>query len=131
MFLFYLGKHDYPAAPSRWINQVSSEKPGYSRAPGAHAGHGNRQICRDQRHRGAGVSSQPLAHQNQSVFRNRVDVQDYCINRLALERREHFIISCLDNQNRFISEEIESSGAVNHAAVCTREVVNAESKHQA
>jgi DNA repair protein RadC len=37
---------------------------------------------------------------NQSVLRNWVDVQDYCINRLAHERRGHFIIICLDNQNR-------------------------------
>jgi len=42
---------------------------------------------------------------NQSVLRNWVDVQDYCINRLAHERREHFIILCLDNQNRLISED--------------------------
>ena len=34
---------------------------------------------------------------NQSVLRNWVDVQDYCINRPAHERREHFIILCLDN----------------------------------
>jgi DNA repair protein RadC len=47
---------------------------------------------------------------NQSVFRNWVDVQDYCINRLAHERREHFIILCLDNQNRLISEETMSVG---------------------
>ena len=29
---------------------------------------------------------------NQSVLRNWVDVQGYCINRLANESREHFII---------------------------------------
>ena len=68
---------------------------------------------------------------NQSVLRNRVDVQDYCINRLAHERREHFIILCLDNQNRLISEETMSVGTVNQTAVYTREVVNAALKHQA
>jgi DNA repair protein RadC len=50
-------------------------------------------------------------------------VQDYCINRLAHERREHFIILCLDNQNRLISEETMSVGTVNQTAVYTREVV--------
>ena len=68
---------------------------------------------------------------NQSVLRNWVDVQDYCINRLAHERREHFIILCLDNQNRLISEETMSVGTVNQTAVYTREVVNAALKHQA
>jgi DNA repair protein RadC len=68
---------------------------------------------------------------NQSFLRNWVDVQDYCINRLAHERREHFIILCLDNQNRLISEEKMSVGTVNQTAVYTREVVNAALKHQA
>ena len=68
---------------------------------------------------------------NQSVLRNWVDVQDYCINRLAHERREHFIILCLDNQNQLIREETMSVGTVNQTAVYTREVVNAALKHQA
>ena len=68
---------------------------------------------------------------NHSVLRNRVDVQDYYINRLAHERSEHFIILCLDNQNRLISEETMSVGTVNQTAVYTREVVNAALKHQA
>jgi DNA repair protein RadC len=68
---------------------------------------------------------------NDSVLRNRVDVQDYYINRLAHERREHFIILCLDNQNRLISEETMSVGTVNQAAVYTRKVVNAALKYQA
>ena len=54
---------------------------------------------------------------NQLVLRNWVDVQDYCINRLAHERREHFIILCLDNQNRLISEETMSVGTANQTAV--------------
>ena len=68
---------------------------------------------------------------NQSVLRNWFDVQDYCINRLAHERREHFIILYLGNQNRLISEETMSVGTVNQTAVYTREVVNAALKHQA
>ena len=58
-------------------------------------------------------------------------MQDYCINLLAHERRKHFIILCLDNQNQLISEETMSVGTVNQTAVCTREVVNAALKHQA
>ena len=68
---------------------------------------------------------------NQSVLRNWVDLQDYCINRLVHERREHFIILCLDNQNRLISEETMSVVTVNQTAVYTREIVNAALKHQA
>ena len=72
-----------------------------------------------------------LRIKNQSVLRNCVDVPDYCINCLAHERREHFIILCLDNQNRLIIEEAMSVGTVNQTAVCTREVVNAALEHQA
>ena len=68
---------------------------------------------------------------NQSVLRNWVDVQDYCINRLANDRREHFIILCLDNQNRLISKETMSVGTINQTAVYTRVMVNAALKHQA
>ncbi len=80
------------------------------------------------------VAALHLSHsriKNQSVLRNWVDVQDYCINRLAHERREHFIILCLDNQNRLISEETMSVGTVNQTGFYTREVVNAALKHQA
>ena len=58
-------------------------------------------------------------------------MQDYFINRLAHERREHFIILCLDNQNRLISEETMSVGTVNQTAVYTRKVANAALKHKA
>ena len=53
---------------------------------------------------------------NQSVLRNWVDVQDYCINHLANERREHFIILCLDGQNQLIIEETMSVGTANQTA---------------
>ena len=69
------------------------------------------------------VAALHLSHsriKNQSVLRYWLDVQDYCINRLAHERREHFIILCLDNQNRLISEETMSVGTVNQTAVYTR-----------
>ena len=69
------------------------------------------------------VAALHLSHsriKNQSVLRYWLDVQDYCINRLAHERREHFIILCLDNQNRLISEETMSVGTVNQTAVYPR-----------
>jgi DNA repair protein RadC len=68
---------------------------------------------------------------NQSVLRNRFIVQDNCIDCLTHERREHFIILCLDDQNRLISEQTMSVGTVDQTAVCTREMVNAALKHQA
>ena len=58
-------------------------------------------------------------------------MQSYCINRLAHERREHFIILCLDNQNQLISEETMSVGTANQTTVYTREVVNTDLQHQA
>ena len=39
---------------------------------------------------------------NQPVLSNWMYVQDYCIDRLAHEPVEHFVILCLDNQNRLI-----------------------------
>jgi len=68
---------------------------------------------------------------NQSILRNWMDVQDYCINRLAHEPIEHFVILCLDNQNRLIAEETMSVGTTNQTAVYPREVVNAALKHHA
>ncbi len=58
-------------------------------------------------------------------------VQDYCINRLAHKPVEHFVILCLDNQNRLIGEETMSIGIINQTAVYAREVVNAALKHHA
>ena len=58
-------------------------------------------------------------------------VQDYCINRLAHEPVEHFVILCLDNQNRLIGEETMSIGTINQTAVFPRELVNTALKHHA
>ena len=52
---------------------------------------------------------------NQPVLSNWMHVKDYCINRLAHEPIEHFIILCLDNQT----------------AVYPRAAVNADLKHHA
>ena len=68
---------------------------------------------------------------NQPVLGNWMHVQDYCINRLAHEPVEHFLILCLDDQNRLIGQETMSSGTINQAAVYPREVVNATLKHHA
>ena len=68
---------------------------------------------------------------NQPVSSNWMHVQDYCINRLAHEPVEHFVILCLDNQNQLISEEAMSIGTINQTTVYPREVVNATLKHHA
>ena len=72
-----------------------------------------------------------LRIKNQPVLSNWMHVQDYCINRLAHEPVEHFVILCLDNQNQLIGEETMSIGTINQTAVYPREVVNAALKHQA
>ena len=58
-------------------------------------------------------------------------VQYFCINRSAHEPVEHFVILCLDNQNRLIGEETMSIGTINQTAVYPREVVNAALKSHA
>ena len=68
---------------------------------------------------------------NQAVLNNWMHVQDYCIKLLAHEPVEHFVILCLDNQNRLIGEETMSIGTINQTAVYPREVVNAALKHHA
>ena len=75
-----------------------------------------------------------LAHsriKDQPILTNWVQVQEYCINRLAHQPIEHFIILCLDNQNRLIAEETLSKGTVDQTPVYVREVVNAALKHHA
>ena len=75
-----------------------------------------------------------LAHsriQNQPILTNWVQVQEYCINRLAHQPIEHFVILCLDNQNRLIAEETLSKGTVDQTPVYVREVVNVALKHHA
>ena len=57
---------------------------------------------------------------NQPVLSNWMHVQDYCINRLAHKPVEHFVILCLDNQNRLIGEETMLIGTINQIAVYLR-----------
>ena len=68
---------------------------------------------------------------NQRVLSNWMHVQDYCINRLAHEPVEHFVILCLDNQNRLIGEETMSIGTIDQTAVYPSEVVNTALEHHA
>ena len=68
---------------------------------------------------------------NQPVLSNWMHVQDYRIKRFTHEPVEHFVILCLDNQNRLIGEETMSIGTINQTAVYPREVVNAALKHHA
>ena len=68
---------------------------------------------------------------NQLMLSNWMHVQDYCINRLAHEPEEHFVILCLDNQNRLIGEETMSIGTINQTADYLCEMVNAALKQHA
>ena len=68
---------------------------------------------------------------NQPVLSNWMHVQNYCINQLAHETVEHFVILCLDNQKRLIGEQTMSIGPINQTVVYPREVVNAALKHHA
>ena len=75
-----------------------------------------------------------LAHsriKDQPILTNWVQVQEYCINRLAHQPIEHHVILCLDNQNRLIAEETLSKGTVDQTPVYIREVVNVALKHHA
>ena len=56
-------------------------------------------------------------------------VQDYCIKLLAHEPVEHFVLLCLNNQDRLIGEKTLSIGTIDQTEVCPREVVNATLKH--
>ena len=58
---------------------------------------------------------------DQPVLSNWMHVQDYCINRLANEPIEHFVILCLDNQNRLTGEEAMSISTINQtASICVK-----------
>ena len=84
--------------------------------------------------KGTEAAALHLSHsriKNQPVLSNWTRVQDYCINRLAHEPVEHFVILGLDNQNRLIGEETMSIVKINQTAVYPREVVNAAFKHHA
>ena len=68
---------------------------------------------------------------DQLILTNWVQVQEYCINRLAHQPIEHIVILCLDNQNRLFAEETLSKGTMDQTPVYIREVVNLVLKHHA
>jgi len=76
-------------------------------------------------------------HLSHSDIRNRPiltswsAVQHYCVNLLAHEPVEYFVMLCLDNRNRLIAEETLSRGTVDQTPVYVREVINSALKHHA
>ncbi len=60
-----------------------------------------------------------------------IDVQNYCINKLAHEPVELVMVLCLDSQNRLIADETISRGTINQTSLYPREVVNFVLRHYA
>ena len=58
-----------------------------------------------------------------------VEVQDYCISKLAHEPIEYVMVLCLDNQNRLISDETVSRRTVNQTSIYPREIDNLTLQH--
>jgi DNA repair protein RadC len=58
------------------------------------------------------------------VLADWMEVQDYCISKLAHEPIEYVMVLCLDSQNRLIADERVSHGAVNQTSVYPREIIN-------
>ena len=63
------------------------------------------------------------------VLTHWLEVQDYCISKLAHEPVELVMVLCLDSQNRLIADETISRGTVNQTSVYPREVVNLALRH--
>ena len=58
-----------------------------------------------------------------------MEVQDYCISKLAHEPIEYVMVLCLNSQNRLIADEAVSRGTVNQTSVYPREIVNLALRH--
>ena len=58
-----------------------------------------------------------------------LEVQDYCISKLALEAVELVMVFCLDRQNPLIADKTISRGTVNQTSVYPREVVDLVLRH--
>ena len=58
-----------------------------------------------------------------------MEVQDYCISKLAHEPIEYVMVLCLDSQYRLIADEAVSRGTVNQTSVYPREIVNLALRH--
>jgi DNA repair protein RadC len=63
------------------------------------------------------------------VLTHWMEVQDYCISKLAHEPIEYVMVLCLDSQNRLIADETVSRGTVNQTSVYPREIVNLALRH--
>jgi DNA repair protein RadC len=63
------------------------------------------------------------------VLTHWMDVQDYCINKLAHQPIEYVMLLLLDSQNRLIADETISRGTVNQTSVYPREIVNLAPQH--
>ena len=63
------------------------------------------------------------------VLTHWVEVQDYCISKLAHEPIEYVMVLCLDNQNRLITDETVSRGTVNQTSIYPREIDNLVLQH--
>ena len=63
------------------------------------------------------------------VLTHWMDVQDYCINKLAHQPIEYVMLLLLDSQNRLIADETISRGTVNQTSVYPREIVNLALQH--
>ena len=63
------------------------------------------------------------------VLTHWMEVQDYCVSKLAHEPIEYVMILLLDSQNRLIADETISRGTVNQTSVYPREIVNLALRH--
>ena len=61
---------------------------------------------------------------NRSVLSSWAAVKHYCINRLAHQNVEIFMMISLDNQNKIIEEDEISRGTIDQTPVYVREVIN-------
>jgi DNA repair protein RadC len=77
----------------------------------------------------AGLQISHLRFTGKQVLTHLMEVQDYCIIKLAHEPIECVMIVCLDSQNRLIADETVSRRAVNRTSVYPRKIVNLALRH--
>ena len=58
-----------------------------------------------------------------------MEVQDYCISKLAHEPIEYVMVLCFDSQNRLIADDTVSRGTVNQTSVYPCEINNLALRH--
>ena len=77
----------------------------------------------------AGLQISHLRVKGKPVLTHWMEVQDYCISKLAHEPIEYVMVLCLDSQNRLIADETVSRGTVIQTSVYPREIVNLALRH--